>query len=260
MSGGLRCPGVSKLLPDVETVKARVVRWGCAQYKPRGQPNPREHMPDFATQRFNMVESQIRTSDVTDERILAAMGEVPRERFVPAAKRGAPYVGSALEVAQGRYLMDPRNFAKLLQIAVIQPGDRVLDVACATGYSSAVLAKLAKTVIALEQDADLVRVASDMLLAVGASNVTVVQGSLADGTRQHAPFDVIVVNGAIESEPKALLAQLAEGGRLVAIVQRGAQGQATLFLKENGHVSSRADFDASSPMLAGFRQPAGFVF
>lgn len=217
-------------------------------------------MPDYALQRFNMVESQIRTSDVTDERVLGAMGEVQRERFVPTARRGAPYAESPVEVAQGRFILDPRNFAKLLQLAVIQPTDQVLDVGCGTGYSSAVLSLLAQSVIALEQDADLVRVATEMLPAVGASSVTVVQGSLADGAKQHAPFDVIVVNGAIESEPRALMAQLADDGRLVAIVQRGAQSHATLFLKENGHVGSRQAFDAFAPMLAGFRQPAGFVF
>lgn len=217
-------------------------------------------MPDYATQRFNMVESQVRTNDVTDAAVLAAMGEVPRERFVPASKRAVAYAEAPLEVAPGRFLMEPRNLGKLLQLAVIDPADKVLDVGCATGYSSAVLAKLAKSVIALEQDADLVRAASDMLPAVGASNATVVQGSLAGGAKQQAPFNVIFINGAIETEPKALLAQLAEGGRLVAIVRSGSVGRATLYVRENGHIGSRPEFDADAPLLAGFRQPVGFVF
>ena len=217
-------------------------------------------MPDYALQRFNMVESQVRTNDVTDERILAAMDEVPRERFVPAGKRGIAYADAALEVAPGRFMLEPRNFAKMLQAATIEPGDRVLDVGCASGYSAAVLAKLGKSVIALEQDADLVRAASDMLPAVGAANVTVVQGSLADGARQHAPYDVIVVNGGLEVEPKALLAQLGEGGRLIAIMRKGAEGRARLFVKENGHVGDWPEFDAYAPILPGFKQPVGFVF
>ena len=229
------------------------------QYK-RPLPTNRRIMPDYALQRFNMVESQVRTSDVTDERVLAAMDEVPRERFVPASKRGIAYADTALEIVPGRFMLSPRNFGKMLQAAVIEPGDKVLDVGCASGYSSAVLAKLARSVIALEQDADLVRAASDMLPAVGATNALVVQGSLAEGARQHAPYDVIFINGGIESDPRALLAQLNEGGRLIAIKRKGAEGRAQLYVKENGHVGNWPVFDAHAPVLPGFREPVGFVF
>ncbi len=217
-------------------------------------------MPDYALQRFNMVESQVRTSDVTDERILAAMNEVPRERFVPADKRGIAYADVALEIVPGRFMLEPRNFGKMLQAVSVKPDDRVLDVGCLSGYSCAVLAKLARAVIALEQDADLVRAASDMLPAVGATNVTVVQGSLAAGVPQHAPYDVIFVNGGIEAEPRALLAQLNEGGRLVAIRRKGAEARAQLYVKENGNVGDWPEFDARAPLLPGFREPVGFVF
>jgi protein-L-isoaspartate(D-aspartate) O-methyltransferase len=217
-------------------------------------------MPDYAAARATMVESQVRTNEVTDVRVQEALREVPRERFVPNAKRGIAYADAAIEVVPGRFLLDPRNFARLLQLAVIGPGDSVLDVGCATGYSSVVLAKLAKNVVGLEQDADLVRMATDMVPAAGAKNATVVQGSLTEGHRAKAPYDVILLNGSVEKIPDSLFAQLSEGGRLVAIIQSGAQGMATLFERNGGHIGSRGVFDAAAPKLAGFGQPVGFVF
>src|SRR6201996_7509399 len=151
--------------------------------------------------RFNMVETQIRPADVTDPQVLAAMNAVPRERFVPRAAVALAYADVPVAVAPGRYLLDPRSFAKLLQLANIGAEDRVLDVGCATGYSSAVLARLAGSVVALEQDADLVRAASD-LLARGQGKVELVQGGLVEGVKGQAPFDVIFVNGAIEQVPE----------------------------------------------------------
>ena len=124
-------------------------------------------MPDYTAQRTNMVELQVRANDVTDIRIHEAMRDVPRERFVPAAKRGIAYADVPVEVVPNRYLLEPRTFSKLIQLAQIAATDSVLDVGCVTGYSTAVIARLAARVIALEQDADLVRVASDMVPAVG---------------------------------------------------------------------------------------------
>ncbi|HUO90173.1 MAG TPA: protein-L-isoaspartate O-methyltransferase [Rhizomicrobium sp.] len=218
-------------------------------------------MAGYATQRFNMVETQVRTNDVTDPRIHAAMNAVERERFVPAARRAVAYADMAIEIAPGRYLLDPRTFAKLLQLLNLRPGDTVLDVACGTGYSSAVIARIAKSVVALEQDADLVRVASEALPASGARNATVVQGGLTEGFRAKAPYDAIFINGAVETVPEALLNQLSvEGGRLVAVLRDGNQGRAHLFVRERAGVGSRPDFDATVPVLAGFRKVVGFVF
>ena len=217
-------------------------------------------MPDYLAQRINMVESQVRVNDVTDVRVQDAMRAVPRELFAPKAKRATAYADAPLEVAPGRFLLEPRCFAKLLQLAEIAPEDKVLDVACATGYSTAILAKLAAHVTGLEQDADLVRVASDMMTTVAARNATIAQGSLADGFKSGAPYNVIFVNGAIEVRPENLLGQLAEGGRLVAILKTQTHSRANIFLRERGKVGSRADFDADAPILAGFRQKAGFVF
>jgi protein-L-isoaspartate(D-aspartate) O-methyltransferase len=217
-------------------------------------------MSDYAVQRFNMVETQVRTNDVTDPRLLAAMSAIPRERFVPVSKRALAYADLPVEVAPGRYLADPRTFAKLLQLADIQPTDSVLDVACATGYSTVVIARLARAVTALEQDADLVRLAADLVPASGASNASVVQGGLTEGCKIKAPFNVIVINGAVETVPDALLNQLADGGKLVAIVRQEVQGRAYVYVRERGRVGSRADFDSAVPLLAGFRKVVGFVF
>src|SRR5471032_837549 len=208
--------------------------------------------------RFNMVEAQIRSSNVTDPRILAAMNAVAREKFVPSAARALAYSDVPVGIAQGRYLLDPRSFAKLLQLAQIKAEDRVLDVGCGTGYSAAVLARLAAEVVALEQDADLVRIASE-LLATAVGKVEVVQGGLIEGVKGQAPFDVIFVNGAIEEVPETLLSQLAEGGRLVTVIKDG-QSRAWLFLKQNGQVGKRPDFDADVPLLAGFKKAMGFIF
>ena len=208
--------------------------------------------------RFNMIETQLRPADVTDQRILAAMSAVPREKFVPGAARALAYADVPVQLAPGRSMLDPRSFAKLIQLAGIGPDDRILDVGCGTGYSSAVLARLGAEVVALEQDADLVRAASGLLANV-VGKVELVQGGLVEGVKMQAPFDVIFVNGAVEEVPQSLLSQLAEGGRLVAVLKDG-QSRAWLFLKENGQVGRRPDFDADIPVLAGFKKAMGFVF
>jgi protein-L-isoaspartate(D-aspartate) O-methyltransferase len=170
------------------------------------------------------------------------------------------YADAVVEVAPGRFLLDPRSFAKLLQLAGVRSSDLVLDVACATGYSAAVQARLARSVVALEQDADLVRIAVEALASVGAANATVVQGPLTAGAKGQAPFDVIFINGAVAERPEGLLTQLADGGRLVTIIREGAQGRACLFLNRDGRIGVRPDFDATVPLLAGFKKSVGFVF
>ena len=215
-------------------------------------------MSDFAAQRLNMVEGQVRANDVTDRRIQAAMAEIPREDFVPAHLYSVAYMESCLEVAPGRHMLDPRCFAKLAQLASIGAEDHVLDVGGAGGYSAAVLARLAKDVIALEEDSDLVGSASRRL--AGIENIRVEQGRLSGGFAQGAPYDVIFVNGALEFAPDALLAQLKPGGRLVAVIRCAGRGQAHLFVKSDGAISSRAAFDAQVPVLPGFEKAKGFVF
>lgn len=217
-------------------------------------------MSSFAAQRLNMVEAQLRINDVSDPRILAAMGDVPRERFVPASKRALAYADVPVEVSPGRYLLDPRTFAKMLELAAIREGERVLDVGCASGYSSAVLARLTDSVVALEEDAGLVRMASDLLSSAGTGRAVVTQGSLRQGFKPRAPYDVIVVEGAIAAPPDELLSQLAEGGRLVAVVSEGQGGKATLFSRDHGRIGRLAAFDSEIPALVGFSKTVGFVF
>jgi protein-L-isoaspartate(D-aspartate) O-methyltransferase len=217
-------------------------------------------MPDSARQRAAMVESQLRTNDVTDPRILKAMGEIPRERFVPAALSPVAYMEGCVSLGKGRALLDPRCFAKLAQLAEVRASDRVLDVGCLTGYSTLVLSRLAAHVVGLEEDGELKRTAEKSLSQLGVANVEFVQGSLDQGCVQKAPFDIIFINGTTEIRPERLLAQLAEGGRLVAILRDGAAGHAGLFLKHEGAVSERSAFDAQVPNLPGFQKVAGFVF
>jgi protein-L-isoaspartate(D-aspartate) O-methyltransferase len=219
-------------------------------------------MVDFAQARRTMVDGQVRTSDVTGLRLIAAMLDVPREQFVPAARRAIAYldIDVPVDAAGGRALLKPMVLAKLLQAAGIGEGDRVLDVGCATGYSAAVLARLAGEVVALEEDGALARTAGETLAASGASNVSVVSGPLPDGWAQGAPYDVIVVEGASEVVPAALLSQLKDGGRLLAVIGTGPMGKATIFRRSGGHPTAQTLFDATAPLLPGFARPAAFVF
>lgn len=216
-------------------------------------------MPDFAAQRANMVDSQVRPNDVVDVRIQEAMRSIPRERFVPTAKQPIAYADSVVEVVPGRYLLDPRTFSKLAQLAEIRPTDRILDVGCASGYSTAVLGRLGGSVVALEEDAELVRVAEELLRSLGVK-AQVVQGKLSEGWPAGGPYDVIFINGAAEAVPPSLEKQLGENGRLVVVIQKGPQGRAHVFVREHAHVSSRPDFDAGLPVLAGFQRARSFVF
>jgi protein-L-isoaspartate(D-aspartate) O-methyltransferase len=219
-------------------------------------------MVDFAQARRTMVDSQVRPSDVTDLKLIAAMLDVAREQFVPAARRAIAYFDIDVPVGEqnARALLKPMVLARLLQAAGIGEGDRVLDVGCATGYSAAVLAKLAGAVFALEEDSALARIAGETLAASGVSNVSVVSGPLHDGWEQGAPYDVIVVEGASEVVPAALLSQLKDGGRLVAVIGSGPMGKATIYRSAGGRATGQTLFDASAPLLPGFAQPAAFVF
>lgn len=217
-------------------------------------------MTNFAVARDHMIEGQIKPNQVTDPRLLDALRGTPREIFVPAALRGVAYVDEDIEVAPGRYLMEPMIFARLLQAAAVGPRDHVLDVASGSGYSAAVLASLAGTVVALEEDADLAARATALLAESSRANVQVVKGPLTAGCAAHAPYTVIVVNGLVEEVPQALLDQLADGGRLVAVLLVRGVGKAVLFQKDRGVIGHREMFDAAVAPLPGFRKPKGFVF
>ncbi len=223
-------------------------------------------MTDFQVARRMMVDGQVRVNDVTDLRIVAAMLALPRERFVPAAKAALAYldadvaVANAPDGAPARWLLKPMVLAKLVQAAAVAEEDRVLVVGAASGYSAALLGRLAASVDALEEDPALVRLARAQLSAAAAENVAVVSGPLAQGWPAGAPYDVILIDGAVEILPQALGRQLADGGRLVCVRGSGHAGKAMVYRAAGGELSGRPVFDAAAPLLPGFARPKSFVF
>ena len=218
-------------------------------------------MSDYAAVRHAMVESQLRTNEVSEPRLVAALEAVPREAFVPEPLRGIAYVDEDIEVAPGRFLIEPRVLALLLQAAQLGPTDVVLDVGCLTGYSTALLACLADTVVGLESDADLAHRADQLMSTLGVDNAAVVTGPLAEGYAKQAPYDVILLGGAVPDVPTHLTDQLADGGRLLTILRSsGGVGRAALMLRRHGQVSTRVLFDAAAPAMPGFERAPGFVF
>jgi protein-L-isoaspartate(D-aspartate) O-methyltransferase len=221
-------------------------------------------MTDFAPARTLMVDTQIRTEGVTDYDIIRAMAEVPRERFVPPRARPFAYSDDDILVKEDgghrRHLMRPATLARLIQAAAIQPSDFVLDIGCATGYSAAILASLAVSVVGLESDEELAAQASNTLIELGIGNVAVVTGPLERGYPSEAPYDVILLDGAVETVPEALFAQLKEGGRLVAVVGYNRAAPAMVYTRTDDDIGGRPVFDAYVPPIPGFRQPKSFVF
>jgi protein-L-isoaspartate(D-aspartate) O-methyltransferase len=215
-------------------------------------------MTDFAAARTYMVDGQVRTQDVTDLRILWAVQTVPRERYVPEKSRDLAYLDFDMPIARGRSMLKPRVLAKLLQVAGVRSTDRILDVGCGLGYSAALLARLGAQVIALEDSEELAGAARTAL--AGEGKVEVVGGRLAAGYLHAAPYDVIVLEGATEVEPEALLAQLADGGRLVCVFGAGPAAKAMLYTRSGDGVGGRPIFDAAAAVLPGFAKPAAFAF
>jgi protein-L-isoaspartate(D-aspartate) O-methyltransferase len=219
----------------------------------------REDAVDTAIQRKNMVESQVRPSDVTDRRIIRAMLELPREQFVSERVKDLAYMDGPVAITADRSLLAARVFAKLVQAAQIEPDAAVLDVGAATGYSAAVLARLAGSVIALECDGKLAATART-LLASEEGKVRVVEGNLADGWQADGPYDAIVVEGAIQEVSPRLLDQLKDGGRLVAVLGSGRVGRATVWRREGGAFGRLDIFDANADLLPGFQKAHEFAF
>ena len=203
-----------------------------------------------------MVDTQVRPNDVHDRRVIAAMGAVPREDFLPEAKRALAYTERDLETLPGRWLWEARDFSKLIQAADVQEGDKVLDIAAGSGYSTEILRRLGAKVVALEElDAGLAALKARF---EGAEDVSVVSGPLAQGAADSGPFDAIFVNGAVDVVPMNWLDQLVEGGRLTVIVREGDVGRARVYTKAGAATSWRTAFDAHVPMLPGFEKEEEF--
>jgi len=207
-----------------------------------------------------MVLSQLRPSGVRDERVIAAMAAVPREAFVAPYQQAIAYVDEDLPLGAGRYLMEPLVFGRLLVAAEVGPDDVVLDVGCASGYSAAVLARLAGTVVALEEDEGLADRADSSLVALGVDNAAIMRRPLAGGYVEQGPYDVIVIEGAVPAIPDGIAEQLREGGRLVAVVGNADIGRCVVVKRIGGLLSERITHDAAIPPLPGFARRAEFVF
>lgn len=218
-------------------------------------------MVDFPALRTKMVDGQVRPNDVTDLRIIDAMGEVARENFAPDDQKPLAYLDRDLPLGAGRaprVLIQPMVLARMLQYAAIKPTDKVLEVGSASGYGAAVMARLAGSVVALEQDGDLAAIARRQLS--GLANVAVVEASLVKGVRDAAPFDVIIFNGAVVTFPDVIADQLARGGRMLLVEEGGSAPWAKLYTRDDAGVSGRALFNASVPVLPGFEAVETFAF
>lgn len=217
---------------------------------------------DFAAARKHMVDSQVRPNDVTDFALQSAMETLPREDFVPSNRKALAYAEMGIALFDGRWLLQARDFSKLIHAAGIKKGDLVLDVGCGFGYSSAVIASLAGMVVALEEDAEIAAKAEEKFGKLGIDNAVSVSGALSDGVVDQGPYDVITIaNGGIAERPEKLLAQLKPGGRLVAIVVSGGIGRAMVYTRAADGIGDRAAFEAQPPgILPGFAKSAVFTF
>ncbi|MEQ8285177.1 protein-L-isoaspartate O-methyltransferase [Thalassospira sp.] len=216
---------------------------------------------DYQIARHNMVENQVRTNKVTDPLVIAAMEEVPREQFLPEGKRGIAYVDEDIAVGGGRFAMEPMVIARLMQCAEIAETDVALVIGAGFGYGSALISRVAETVVSVESDKEMAAAAEKTFQNANYDNVIVVEGDLAAGYAKQAPYNVIVFDGAVAEVPAGILEQVAEGGRLLAVVREaGKVGVARLYERENGVIGHRDLFDANIPYLPGFEPVDSFVF
>lgn len=213
---------------------------------------------NFKSMRTAMVESQLRTSDVNDPRVIAAMASVPREAFLPADRQALAYIDRPVKLSDGRSLNPPLATGRLLTAAEVDPGDKVLVIGAATGYSAALLSQLASSVVAVEEDEALLPRARAVL--AGYENVTLVPGSLTQGARKHAPYSLIFIDGAVEEIPAALIKQLADGGRLVTAISDRGVTRLALGRKSGGAFGMTHFADCEAVVLPGFEKPKSFTF
>jgi protein-L-isoaspartate(D-aspartate) O-methyltransferase len=219
-------------------------------------------MTDFALARRNMVDGQLRPNRVTNSTLLSAVSELPRERFLPETLRAIAYADDDVPLGNGRFLMEPMVLARLIQALQVQPGDKALVVASGCGYGAALLSRLAKSVVAVESDAALGGSAEQTVKDLGIVNIRQTVAKLESGAPADAPFDAILIEGAVHEIPRPILDQLAEGGRLTTVraAPAGVLGVAELVLKEGGVASGRPLFDAGTPALPGFAPAPRFTF
>lgn len=217
-------------------------------------------MIDYQAARIAMVDGQIRPSDVTLYPILEAMLSIPREVFVPTDKRSVAYAGEHIALDNGRVVLAPRVLAKMLEAVAIQPDELVLCVGAGLGYSTAVMARMAEAVIAVEEDTALASAAETNLSEQSADNAVVHTGALIEGAAAHGPYDVIVIEGGVEAVPEGLLDQLKLGGRITMLSMDGPSGQCRVGIRADNGINWRTSFDATAPVLSGFAKEDSFAF
>jgi protein-L-isoaspartate(D-aspartate) O-methyltransferase len=220
-------------------------------------------MTDFALARRNMIDGQLRPNRVTNTQLLGALADIARERFLPSSLRSVAYADDDVPLGNGRFLMEPMVLARLIQVLQPRPEDKALVVASGTGYGAALLARLVKDVVAIEADPALAGSAEQTMRDLAIANVRQVCGKMEEGVPADAPYDVILIEGAVQHVPAAILQQLAEGGRLgtvIAAASPGVLGVAHLMVKEGGVASGRPIFDAGTAALPGFVSPPRFTF
>ena len=220
-------------------------------------------MVDFARARAVMVDNQVRTSNVNERRLLAVLGQVPRERFVPESRRALAYIDEAIPLlgdAGARYLAPPAPFAKLVQLADIQENERVLEIGAGTGYTTAVLAGLAHEVVGVEPNAELATAARDNLQGLGIENARIVENAFDAPLKGEGHFDVVFFSGSVRDVPDSAFTSLRDGGRLVVLVLGGLTGTAHVFVKVGKDIASRAEFNTNIPALPMAKAPEQFVF
>jgi protein-L-isoaspartate(D-aspartate) O-methyltransferase len=219
-------------------------------------------MTDFSVARRNMIDGQLRPNRVTNDLLLAAIADLPRERFLPDSVKAIAYADDDVPLGGGRYLMEPMVLARLIQALQPTADERALVVASGRGYGAAILARLVTNVVALESDPDLAGLAKQTMSELGVGNVQQVTGKMEEGAEAFAPYDIILIEGTVREIPQAILDQLCEGGRLGTVIANasGALGVAHLVVKEGGVTSGRPLFDAGTPCLPGFAPPPRFTF
>ena len=216
-------------------------------------------MTDFAQRRTMMVDTQVRPNDVTSYPVIEAMLNVPREQFVPETLRDVAYAGHNIELGAGRVLFEPRTLGKMMEVLDLQSGDLVLNIAGGYGYTAALIARIAQAVVAVEEDAAMAAEAQARLADQDIFNAVVVTGPLSEGYPSQAPYDAILIEGAVEEFPAALADQLRDGGRVIALFREGNLGTVSIGRKVDGRINWRFAFHAEAPVLPGFRKVQGFV-
>jgi protein-L-isoaspartate(D-aspartate) O-methyltransferase len=217
-------------------------------------------MTNFQTAREAMVDCQVRPSDVTKYPIIDALLKTPKEKYVPLEKQSVAYIGEHITLPDNRVILDPRIFAKMLDAVSIRAEELVLDVGCGTGYSTAVIAKLAQAVVALESNIEMAEFAQKALEGEGVDNAIVISGNLYDGDEKHGLYDVIIIQGGVQKISKNLKDQLKDGGRIISIFTDGAMGQCFLGIKRGSDITWRSEFDATAPIIKDFSESKSFTF